>query len=130
MSKLPALTGEKLQGVLPAAVSRECKESTISQTMHYATTAWPSKGILKRRGSLKQKVLREAPTPAIWEPTKDFDISTPAQPPNVASLPLKGILKKPAKREYGYYSSQNNSDSAQKPQAQLCPSARPTGRAS
>uniref|UniRef100_A0A4W5K5K2 non-specific serine/threonine protein kinase n=1 Tax=Hucho hucho TaxID=62062 RepID=A0A4W5K5K2_9TELE len=83
-------------GALPAAVSWERKESNISQTMHYATTAWPSKDILRRRGSLKQKALREAPTPAIEEPTKDFDISTPAQPPHVALLPCKGILKKPA----------------------------------
>ncbi|CDQ63843.1 unnamed protein product [Oncorhynchus mykiss] len=49
------------------------------------------------------------------EPVRDYELSTPAQP-----------LPKPAERESGYYSSSpDSSDSAQTPQAQLCPSAPP-----
>uniref|UniRef100_A0AAZ3P5Y4 non-specific serine/threonine protein kinase n=1 Tax=Oncorhynchus tshawytscha TaxID=74940 RepID=A0AAZ3P5Y4_ONCTS len=108
------------------SLRRSRKENNVSQTMNDGATARPSKGILKRRGSLKQKALSEATTSVMEEPVRDYELSTPAQPLPVASLPRKGILKKPAERESGYYSSSpDSSDSAQTPQAQLCPSAPP-----
>uniref|UniRef100_A0AAY5L700 non-specific serine/threonine protein kinase n=1 Tax=Esox lucius TaxID=8010 RepID=A0AAY5L700_ESOLU len=94
------------------SLRRSRKENNITQTMQDGTTARPSKGILKRRGK--------------EEPTRDSDMCTLAQPPPVALLPRKGILKKPAARESGYYSSSpDSSDSAQTPQALHCPLAPP-----
>ncbi|XP_067272683.1 NUAK family SNF1-like kinase 2 [Pseudorasbora parva] len=60
------------------SIRRSRKENNVSQTMQEA----PSKGILKKRGSLKQN-------------------SAPSVPPP----PPKGILKKPSEGESGYYSS-------------------------
>ncbi|KAJ7999099.1 hypothetical protein DPEC_G00211900 [Dallia pectoralis] len=94
------------------SLRRSRKENNVTQTMHDGATARPSKGILKRRGK--------------EEPTRDSDISTQAPPPLVTLPPPKGILKKPAERESGYYSSSpDNSDSAQTPQAPPRPLAPP-----
>ncbi|KAL0978411.1 hypothetical protein UPYG_G00170110 [Umbra pygmaea] len=106
------------------SLRRSRKENNISQ--HDGPSARPSKGILKRRGNVMQKAHSNAATSALEEPTRVSDISTQTQPPPAASLPRKGILKKPMERESGYYSSSpESSDSAQTPQAQHCPSALP-----
>ncbi|KAM3877773.1 NUAK family SNF1-like kinase 2 [Diretmus argenteus] len=105
------------------SLRRSQKENNVSQTVHEGTTdTRPSKGILKRRSSLKQKVIGEAP--AIGA----VGVSTPAHAPAAALLPRKGILKKPTEQESGYYSSSpDSSDSSQIPKARECPSA-PTYR--
>ncbi|XP_030633409.1 NUAK family SNF1-like kinase 2 [Chanos chanos] len=109
------------------SVRRSRKENNVSQTMQEGSTARPYKGILKKRGSLKQKTSNEAQSTAMEEKSPNTFVfsSTPSQPPPPPP-PRKGILKKPAERESGYYSSSpESSDCAQTPQASLCPSAPP-----
>ncbi|XP_062320547.1 NUAK family SNF1-like kinase 2 [Osmerus eperlanus] len=110
------------------SLRRSRKENNVSQTTHEvgAPTTRPAKGILKRRGSLKQKAHIEAPSAGTEEPQRAFGLSIPTQVQPVASLPRKGILKKPVERESGYFSSSpESSDLPQIPQAQVCPSTTP-----
>lgn len=95
------------------SLRRSRKENNVSQSAQEAgADAPPAKGILKRRGSGKPRAAEADP---------------PADPPSAASLPRKGILKKPAE-ESGYYSSSpENSDSGLLAQTEGCPSA-PTHR--
>ncbi|XP_059185083.1 NUAK family SNF1-like kinase 2 [Centropristis striata] len=108
------------------SLRRSRKENNVSQTVHEVNTdSRPSKGILKRRNSVKQKAMSET---AAVEPQKMLDLSAPANAPSSALLPRKGILKKPTEHESGYYSSSpENSDSGWTPQTKECPSA-PTHR--
>lgn len=124
------------------SIRRSRKENNVSQSMQDGSATRPHKGILKKRGSLKQKPPNDALPPA-QPPTREerpaptatpFGSSTSNAPPASLAptnepLPRKGILKKPAERESGYYSSSSSSpessDSAQTPQPLLCPSVPP-----
>uniref|UniRef100_H3DAY6 non-specific serine/threonine protein kinase n=1 Tax=Tetraodon nigroviridis TaxID=99883 RepID=H3DAY6_TETNG len=90
------------------SLRRSRKENNVSQTVHEAgADAPPSKSILKRRSSAKQK----APADSSSCSAGLADSAAPAGVLSTASLPRKGILKKPAE-ESGYYSSSpENSDS-------------------
>lgn len=109
------------------SLRRSRKENNVSQTIHdVSTDSRPSKGILKRRNSVKQKAVSELPAVGSVEPQNI--LSAPADAPSAALLPRKGILKKPTEQESGYYSSSpENSDSGWAPQTKECPSA-PTHR--
>ncbi|KAM7422578.1 hypothetical protein PAMA_010559 [Pampus argenteus] len=111
------------------SLRRSRKENNVSQTIHDGSTdTRPSKGILKRRNSVKQKGVSETPAVSLVEPQKILGLSTPANASSAALLPRKGILKKPTEQESGYYSSSpENSDSSWVPQTKECPSA-PTYR--
>ncbi|KAM7402099.1 hypothetical protein PAMP_017367 [Pampus punctatissimus] len=111
------------------SLRRSRKENNVSQTIHEGSTdTRPSKGILKRRNSVKQKGVSETPAVSSVEPQKILGLSTPANVSSTALLPRKGILKKPTEQESGYYSSSpENSDSSWVPQTKECPSA-PTYR--
>lgn len=74
------------------SVRRSRKENNVSQTMQEVSTPRPYKGILKKRGSLKQKPPADAQANTCAE--------TPALPP-----PPKGILKKPSENKSDFYSS-------------------------
>uniref|UniRef100_A0A3Q0SPG9 non-specific serine/threonine protein kinase n=1 Tax=Amphilophus citrinellus TaxID=61819 RepID=A0A3Q0SPG9_AMPCI len=109
------------------SLRRSRKENNISQTVHEASTdSRPSKGILKRRNSMKQKQMSETPAVGLAEPQNILSFSAPEDAPSAAQLPRKGILKKPAEQESGYYSSSpENSDSGLLTQTKECPSAPP-----
>ncbi|XP_022601406.1 NUAK family SNF1-like kinase 2 [Seriola dumerili] len=111
------------------SLRRSRKENNVSQTVHEGSTdSRPSKGILKRRNSVKQKVMSETPAAGPAEPQNILGLSAPSNAPSAAMLPRKGILKKPTEQESGYYSSSpENSDSGWVPQNKECPSA-PTYR--
>lgn len=111
------------------SLRRSRKENNVSQTIHEASTdSRPSKGILKRRNSVKQKATSESSAVGSVEPHNILGLSAPANAPSAAQLPRKGILKKPTEQESGYYSSSpENSDSGWVPQTKECPSA-PTHR--
>nr|XP_046239691.1 NUAK family SNF1-like kinase 2 [Scatophagus argus] len=110
------------------SLRRSRKENNVSQNVHEGNTdSRPSKGILKRRNSVKQKATSESSAVGSVEP-HILGLSAPANVPSVALLPRKGILKKPTEQESGYYSSSpENSDSGWAPQTKECPSA-PTYR--
>nr|XP_057910181.1 NUAK family SNF1-like kinase 2 [Doryrhamphus excisus] len=87
------------------SLRRSRKENNVSQPVHEASVdARPSKGILKRRNSVKQKVISESGAASPNDKTMlglnpiTGDVSTAIQP-------RKGILKKPTEQESGYYSS-------------------------
>lgn len=104
------------------SIRRSRKENNVSQSMQDNSGPRPSKGILKKRGSLK-KTASEAPP--LEEKNTNAIVAPPTAPPP-APPPRKGILKKPPERESGYYSSSpDSSDSAQTPQSLLCPSTPP-----
>ncbi|XP_039971989.1 NUAK family SNF1-like kinase 2 [Xiphias gladius] len=111
------------------SLRRSRKENNVSQTVHEGNTdGRPSKGILKRRNSAKQKVMSETPAAGPVEPQKVLGLSASSNAPSAALLPRKGILKKPTEQESGYYSSSpENSDSGLVPETKECPSA-PTYR--
>ncbi|GAA6215832.1 NUAK family SNF1-like kinase 2 [Lates japonicus] len=111
------------------SLRRSRKENNVSQTVHEGSTdSRPSKGILKRRNSVKQKVMSEAPAAGPVEPQNILSLSAPSNAPSAELVPRKGILKKPTEQESGYYSSSpENSDSGWTPQTKECPSA-PTYR--
>ncbi|XP_018536876.1 NUAK family SNF1-like kinase 2 [Lates calcarifer] len=111
------------------SLRRSRKENNVSQTVHEGSTdSRPSKGILKRRNSVKQKVMSEAPAAGPVEPQNILSLSSPSNAPSAELVPRKGILKKPTEQESGYYSSSpENSDSGWTPQTKECPSA-PTYR--
>lgn len=107
------------------SLRRSRKENNVSQTGHEVSTdSRPSKGILKRRSSVKQKAVNETPAVGSAEPQKILGLSAPANAPSAALQPRKGILKKPTEQESGYYSSSpENSDSGWALQSKECPSA-------
>ncbi|KAM9410794.1 NUAK family SNF1-like kinase 2 [Pholidichthys leucotaenia] len=109
------------------SLRRSRKENNVSQTAHEASAdIRPSKGILKRRNSVKQKTISEAPVAGSANPQIVLGLSTAENAPSAAPLPRKGILKKPAEQESGYYSSSpENSDSRLVTQTKDCPSAPP-----
>ncbi|XP_051979466.1 NUAK family SNF1-like kinase 2 [Xyrauchen texanus] len=88
------------------SIRRSRKENNVSQTMQEGSAPRPSKGILKKRGSLKQKLSSDAQATPLEEksPNTFAFTSTSAAPPALPPPP-KGILKKPPERESGYYSS-------------------------
>ncbi|KAM3620918.1 uncharacterized protein V6R79_003632 [Siganus canaliculatus] len=110
------------------SLRRSRKENNVSQTVHETSTdSRPAKGILKKRNSLKHKATSESPAVASAEPHNILGLAAPPSAPSPA-LPRKGILKKPAEQESGYYSSSpENSDSGWVPHTKECPSA-PTYR--
>lgn len=79
------------------SIRRSRKENNVSQTMQEAPR--PSKGILKKRGSLKQKAPSDSQATPLEEKSQN------ALAPSVLPPPPKGILKKPSEGESGYYSS-------------------------
>lgn len=108
------------------SIRRSRKENNVSQSMQENSAPRPFKGILKKRGSLKQKQCGEPQVPPLEEKNKNAivtpPITQPAPPPPDLN-PRKGILKKPVEkeRESGYYSSSTeSSDSPQTPQLQPC----------
>lgn len=111
------------------SLRRSRKENNVSQTVHEGNTdSRPSKGILKRRNSMKQKVMSEAPAASPLEPENILSLSAPTNATSTVLLPRKGILKKPTEQESGYYSSSpENSDTGWVPQTKQFPSA-PTCR--
>ncbi|KAK2862133.1 hypothetical protein Q5P01_001666 [Channa striata] len=115
--------------VRQSSLRRSQKENNVSQTAHEGNLdSRPSKGILKRRTSVKQKAMSETPAAVLEEPSKPLGFSAPSNAPSAKLLPRKGILKKPPEQESGYYSSSpENSDSGWVPQTKECPSA-PTYR--
>ncbi|XP_034542041.1 NUAK family SNF1-like kinase 2 [Notolabrus celidotus] len=109
------------------SLRRSRKENNVSQTVHESSTdSHPSKSILKRRNSVKQKAMSETSTVSSVEPQNILGLSTPANIPPAAQQPRKGILKKSTEQESGYYSSSpENSDSGWAPRPKECPSAPP-----
>ncbi|XP_054472469.1 NUAK family SNF1-like kinase 2 [Anoplopoma fimbria] len=107
------------------SLRRSRKENNVSQTVHEVSTdSRPSKGILKRRNSGKQKAMSEVPAVGVVEPQNILGLSAPANEPSAALQPRKGILKKRSEQESGYYSSSpENSDSGWAPATKECPSA-------
>ncbi|XP_060897943.1 NUAK family SNF1-like kinase 2 [Labrus mixtus] len=106
------------------SLRRSRKENNVSQTVYESSNdSRPSKGILKRRNSVKQKAVSESPA---VEPQNILGLSAPANAPSAALQPRKGILKKSTEQESGYYSSSpENSDSGWAPRPKECPSAPP-----
>jgi len=112
------------------SLRRSQKENNVSHTGAEETAdARPSKGILKRRTSLKQKATSDqVPTVEAVKPQNVFAVSISENGPSPASQPRKGILKKPTEQESGHRSSSPDAGtSAQVPQTLDCPSA-PTSR--
>ncbi|KAB5536732.1 hypothetical protein PHYPO_G00110800 [Pangasianodon hypophthalmus] len=114
------------------SIRRSRKENNVSQSMQENTAPRPFKGILKKRGSLKQKPCGEPQVPPLEEKMTNAivapPVAQPPPPPPPAPPPRKGILKKPAEREResGYYSSSTeSSDSTQTPQPELCTAMPP-----
>ncbi|XP_077385233.1 NUAK family SNF1-like kinase 2 [Festucalex cinctus] len=111
-SKMRCLLRSQASGgadvVRQRSLRRSRKENNVSQPVHEGgADARPSKGILKRRNSVKQKVMSEA-----------APVDASAGDPSAALPPRKGILKKPTEQESGYYSSSpDNSDSVWVPQS-------------
>ncbi|XP_024124959.1 NUAK family SNF1-like kinase 2 [Oryzias melastigma] len=108
------------------SLRRSRKENNVSQTVHDGNSdSRPCKGILKRRNSIKQKAVSEI---TLLEPQSILGASAQGHGPPAALLPRKGILKKSAEQESGYYSSSpESSDSGLILQTKQCPSA-PTHR--
>lgn len=111
------------------SIRRSRKENNVSQSMQESTAPRPFKGILKKRGSLKQKQCGEPQIPPLEEKMTNVIVSPPVTqppPPPSAPPPRKGILKKPVERESGYYSSSTESgDSTQTPPLAPCPAMPP-----
>lgn len=107
------------------SLRRSRKENNVSQTVHEsASDGRPSKGILKRRNSVKQKATSESSAAGSVDPQNIMGLPAAASAPSAALLPRKGILKKPTEQESGYYSSSpENSDSGWAPSAKECSSA-------
>ncbi|XP_063071998.1 NUAK family SNF1-like kinase 2 [Engraulis encrasicolus] len=147
--------GGLVEMVRQRSIRRSRKENNVSQSMQDGPAARPHKGILKKRGSLKQKPPNDAqppPTPTL-PPQEESPAPPPATQPTAFSfatsnastqtapqsvpaaevaLPRKGILKKPVERESGYYSSSSFPESIDSPpppppseEAPLCPSVPP-----
>lgn len=124
------VTGDALVG-RQRSIRRSRKENNVSQSMQENTAPRPFKGILKKRGSLKQKPCGEPQFPPLEEKMTNTIVTPPITqppPPPPTPPPRKGILKKPVEkeRESGYYSSSTeNSDSTQtaqpEPRAPMTP---------
>ncbi|KAI5093772.1 NUAK family SNF1-like kinase 2 [Silurus meridionalis] len=102
------------------SIRRSRKENNVSQSMQENTAPRPFKGILKKRGSLKQKLSGEPQIPPLEEKKPNAIVVPPvAKPP--APAPRKGILKKPVEmeRESGYCSSTDSSDCTRTRQLEL-----------
>lgn len=114
------------------SIRRSRKENNVSQSMQENTAPRPFKGILKKRGSLKQKPCGEPQVPPLEEKMANAIVAPPVAeppPPPQAPPPRKGILKKPIERESGYFSSSTeSSDSTQTPQLELCTTMPPRRR--
>ncbi|XP_041084220.1 NUAK family SNF1-like kinase 2 isoform X1 [Polyodon spathula] len=105
------------------SVRKSRKANDVSQTLQdeSSCTDKQPKGILKKRGSFRQKT-QAAPAvdpvkmedAKMEDPFSDSEMSPPTPPasPVNPAAPRKGILKKPVKRESGYYSSPERSDSS------------------
>ncbi|EMP30836.1 NUAK family SNF1-like kinase 2, partial [Chelonia mydas] len=119
------------------SLKKSKKENDVTQVLQEVALATenPSKsilkrpkGILKRRNSCEQKMQGPAPLPtaAAGDTSDDRVAQTPDLIPGLSSrglacttdagaaalvVPKKGILKKPQKRESGYYSSPEHTDS-------------------
>ncbi|XP_020789850.1 NUAK family SNF1-like kinase 2 [Boleophthalmus pectinirostris] len=108
------------------SLRRSRKENNVSQGIHEGSSdSRPFKSILKRRNSVKQKGVSEAPVVVPVEPQTVLSLAVNDVP---SAAPRKGILKKPTEQESGYYSSSpENSDSGWVPPPQECPS-EPTHR--
>ncbi|XP_051551165.1 NUAK family SNF1-like kinase 2 [Myxocyprinus asiaticus] len=103
------------------SIRRSRKENNVSQTMQEGSAPRPSKGILKKRGSLKQKLSGDTQaTPLEEKSPNTFAFSSTSAVPSALPPPPKGILKKPPKRESGYFSS--SPESGNSSQTLLCPS--------
>ncbi|XP_037535789.1 NUAK family SNF1-like kinase 2 [Nematolebias whitei] len=131
-SKMRCLLRPQVAGgdvVRQRSLRRSHKEKNVSQTVNEGSAdSRPYKSILKRRNSVKQKVVSESPAVGSVGPPNVLCTSASPRTPSAASLPRKGILKKPAEQESGYYSSSpENSDSALASQTKPRPSA-PTYR--
>ncbi|CAL8337005.1 unnamed protein product [Lota lota] len=111
------------------SLRRSQKENNVSHAGAEGTVdARPSKGILKKRTSLKQKLTGEVPTVEAAKPQNVSAMSIPENAPSPALQPRKGILKKPTEQESGYYSTSPESGaSVQAPQTLDRPSV-PTSR--
>ncbi|KAI5607177.1 NUAK family SNF1-like kinase 2 [Silurus asotus] len=104
------------------SIRRSRKENNVSQSMQENTAPRPFKGILKKRGSLKQKLSGEPQIPPLEEKKPNAIVVPPvAKPPAPAPAPRKGILKKPVEREResGYCSSTDSSDCTRTRQLEL-----------
>ncbi|XP_061583054.1 NUAK family SNF1-like kinase 2 [Cololabis saira] len=127
-SKMRCLLRSQAGGdvVRTRSLRRSRKENNVSQTVHEGSTdSRPTKGILKRRNSVKQKAVSESPALTSVDPQGFLGLSAPANITS-AALPRKGILKKSVEQESGYFSSSpENSDSGWVPQTKECPSAPP-----
>lgn len=116
------------------SIRRSRKENNVSQSMQENAAPRPFKGILKKRGSLKQKPCGEPQVLPLEEKmTNAIVVPLVAQspPPPPAPPPRKGILKKPVEREResGYYSSSTESnDSTQTPQLETCTTMPPRSK--
>ncbi|KAJ0023180.1 hypothetical protein NQD34_003079 [Periophthalmus magnuspinnatus] len=108
------------------SIRRSRKENNVSQGVHEGSSdSRPFKSILKSRNSVKQKSVSETPMVVPVEPQTVLSLAANDIP---SAAPRKGILKKPAEQESGYYSSSpENSDSGWVPPTQDCPS-EPTHR--
>ncbi|XP_041092061.1 NUAK family SNF1-like kinase 2 [Polyodon spathula] len=105
------------------SVRKSRKANDVSQTLQdkSSCTDKQPKGILKKRGSFRQK-MQAAPAvdpvktedAKMEDPFSNSEMSPPTPPasPVNPAAPRKGILKKPVKRESGYYSSPERSDSS------------------
>lgn len=105
------------------SVRKSRKANDVSQTLQDGSSCADKqpKGILKKRGSFRQKT-QAAPAvdpvkmedAKMEDPFSDSEMSPPTPPasPVNPAAPKKGILKKPLKRESGYYSSPERSDSS------------------
>ncbi|XP_073721569.1 NUAK family SNF1-like kinase 2 [Misgurnus anguillicaudatus] len=102
------------------SIRRSRKENNVSQTMQDSSTPRPHKGILKKRGSLRQKPPVDAQTTPLEEKSPNTFTSSAAEPP-VLPPPPKGILKKPPESKSDYYSS--SPESSDSTQTRLCPSS-------
>ncbi|XP_026162286.1 NUAK family SNF1-like kinase 2 [Mastacembelus armatus] len=107
------------------SLRRSKKENNVSQTVHEPSAeSRPSKSILKRRNSAKQKVVNETSPAGPVEHQNILGLSASSNTPSATLLPRKGILKKSTEHESGYYSSSpENSDSGWVPQSKERPSA-------
>lgn len=131
-SKMRCLLRPQVAGgdvVRQRSLRRSHKEKNVSQTVNEGgADSRPYKSILKRRNSVKQKVVSESPAVGSAGPPNVLCTSASPHTPSAASLPRKGILKKPVEQESGYYSSSpEHSDSALVSQTKPRPSA-PTYR--
>lgn len=101
------------------SIRRSRKENNVSQTMQEGSAPRPYKGILKKRGSLKQKPPADAQATPLEEKSPNTcaftsgAAETPVLPP-----PPKGILKKPSENKSDFYTS-----SPESRDSTLCPSS-------